>query len=100
VSHYGKLRKRPFLSKKPKNYKTGPIPLYLRITVGDLPPTELSTGHGCLIKDWDMRAERFKNTEEGDITINKRLATLDGKVKDNYRFLREMESALEITAMK
>ncbi|MES2456261.1 MAG: site-specific integrase [Bacteroidota bacterium] len=87
-----------FYLKKPKNYNSGPIPVYLRITVGDLPPTELSTGHSCLIKDWDMRPERFKNTAEGHSSSNESLATLEGKVKDNYRFLREMEPDLEITA--
>ena len=45
-----------------------------------------------------MRAERFQNTVQGHGTINEMLATLDGKVNDNYRFLREMEPDLEITA--
>ncbi|RYE31879.1 MAG: site-specific integrase, partial [Sphingobacteriales bacterium] len=67
-------------------------------TLGDLPPTELSTGHSCLKKDWDMRAKLFKNTEEGHSTMNESLVTVNGKVKDNYRFLREMEPDLEITA--
>jgi hypothetical protein len=40
-----------FYLKKPKNYVSGPKPIYMRITVGGI-PKEFSTGKDCDPSKW------------------------------------------------
>lgn len=39
-----------FYLKKPKNYVSGPKPIYMRITVSGI-PKEISTGRDCALND-------------------------------------------------
>lgn len=86
-----------FYLKKPRNFTSGPIPIYLRITI-DLLPKELSTGYSCPTKHWDVKTERVKNNAAEDAKTNDALTHLENKVKNNYRYLREMEPDLVITS--
>ena len=53
-----------FYLKKQKNYASGPIPIYMRITV-DSDVAELSTSRKCELKNWHRKAEKAigKNEE-------------------------------------
>lgn len=86
-----------FYLKKPKNYKIGPMPIYLRITV-DLVPKELSTGRTCLPKHWDVKTERVKEYDAEHTKSNIALDNLADKIKDNHRYLREMEPDIAVTS--
>ena len=53
-----------FYLKKPKNYQTGPVPVYLRITVAGK-RTEVATGRECEPGRWNAaagRALRYKRS--------------------------------------
>lgn len=86
-----------FYLKKPKNYKAGPMPIYLRITV-DFIPKELSTGRSCLPKNWDVKTERTKEIGAEHAIINSALDNFEDKIKDNHRYLREMEPDVPVTS--
>lgn len=61
-------------------------------------PKELSTGYSCPTKHWDVKTERIKNIAAEDAKTNDALTHLENKVKNNYRYLREMEPDLVITS--
>lgn len=46
-----------FYLKKPKKYRKGPMPIYLRITVDGV-PKEISTGRQCEPDRWNTNANR------------------------------------------
>lgn len=68
-----------FYLKKPKNYVTGPKPIYMRITVDGM-PKETSTGRECEPSKWNSKANRAKGTTEIVKTLNSYLDTLVTKV--------------------
>jgi len=88
-----------FYLKKPKNHKTGPMYVYMRITV-DFQPTELSTGCSCLPKHWDIKTERVKENDPEHKKINEQLSKLENKIKDTYRYLREMEPDVSVSSVE
>lgn len=47
-----------FYLKKPRNYQTGPVPIYLRVTV-ESKRSELATGRECEPKTWNAAAGRI-----------------------------------------
>ncbi|WP_083227687.1 Arm DNA-binding domain-containing protein [Mucilaginibacter sp. PPCGB 2223] len=49
--------------KKPKNYQSGPAPIYLRITVQD-ERSEVTTGRECEPARWNTHAGRAIRTNE------------------------------------
>lgn len=61
-------------------------------------PKELSTGYSCPTKHWDVKTERIKSIAAEDAKTNDALTHLENKVKNNYRYLREMEPDLVITS--
>ncbi len=68
-----------FYLKKPKNYVSGPKPIYMRITVGGL-PKEVSAGRECEPSKWNSKANRAKGTIETVKILNSYLDTLVTKV--------------------
>ncbi|WP_443939313.1 Arm DNA-binding domain-containing protein [Pedobacter sp. MW01-1-1] len=57
-----------FFLKRPKNYKTGPAPIYLRITV-EGKRSEFSSGRLCEPKLWNPSKGRTGNFGEIDHPI-------------------------------
>ena len=70
-----------FYLKKPKNYVSGPKPIYMRITVDGI-PKEISTGRDCDPAKWISKANCAKGTKEDVKTLNGYLDTLEHKVAD------------------
>ncbi|WP_286591712.1 Arm DNA-binding domain-containing protein [Sphingobacterium sp. N143] len=69
-----------FYLKKPKNYVSGPKPIYMRITVEGIPKKEVSTGQECDPPKWTSKANRLKGTTEAVKTLNCYRDTLVSKV--------------------
>lgn len=84
-----------FYLKKPKNYVSGPKPIYMRITVDGI-PKEVSTGRECDPFKWISRANRAKGTKEDVKTLNAYLDTLEHKVSDIH--LQMVKSGEDITS--
>ena len=84
-----------FYLKKPKNYTSGPKPIYMRITVDGI-PKEVSTGKDCDPCKWNSRGNRAKGTTENVKTLNTYLDTLEHKIADIH--LQMAKNGAEITA--
>lgn len=84
-----------FYLKKPKNYVSGPKPIYMRITVDGI-PKEVSTGKDCDPSKWNSRGNRAKGTTENVKTLNSYLDTIEHKIADIH--LQMAKNGAEITA--
>lgn len=84
-----------FYLKKPKNYKKGNMPIYLRITVDGV-SKEISTGREWDLSKWNVHAQRAAGTKEESKALNVYLDTLQAKVYEAKRQL--MENKQTITA--
>jgi site-specific recombinase XerD len=88
-----------FYLKKPKNYKKGPVPIYLRITVDGI-PKELSTKRVCEPGRWSQPAERASGTKEESKALNAYLDTLQAKAYEAKRLLIEAGQPVSAIAIK
>lgn len=77
-----------FYLKKPKNYTSGPMPIYLRITVDGI-PKEISSKREWEIDRWNAGAQRAKGTKEDVKSLNAFLDALEMKVHEARRKLIE-----------
>ena len=77
-----------FYIKKQKNYKTGPVAIYLRLTV-DGKRTEVATGRECEPIRWNSKAGRASGTKENIRSLNAFLDNLQSKVYEAHRALCE-----------
>ena len=68
-----------FFLKKPKNYKGGKQPIYMRITI-DAARLELSAQRECEPERWNPKAGRAKGTKEEIRELNAYLESLQAKV--------------------
>ncbi len=84
-----------FYLKKPRNYTSGPVPIYLRITVAGK-RAELSTSRECEPRRWNSSAGRGIGTRETVLSLNSYLETLQQKVYEAHRQL--LEQGKEATA--
>lgn len=84
-----------FYLKKPKNYTSGPKPIYMRITVDGI-PKEVSTGKECDPSKWNSRGNRAKGTREDVRTLNSYLDTLGCKITNLH--LQMTKNGDDITA--
>jgi site-specific recombinase XerD len=75
-----------FYLKKRKSNKSGPIPIYMRITV-DLHHVEISTKRKCEPERWNSRAGKASGTKEDVKVLNAYLDSLQRKVYEVQRFL-------------
>jgi site-specific recombinase XerD len=84
-----------FYLKKPKNYQTGLVPVYLRITVNGK-RTEITTGRACDPSTWNTASGRLNGTKKEAKSFNVYLDTLQNQFYDAHSQLTESKS--EVTA--
>ncbi|AKD02349.1 recombinase [Pontibacter korlensis] len=84
-----------FYLKKPKNYTSGPVPIYIRITVTGK-RAELTTGRECQPGRWNVAAGRASGNREEIKSLNMYLDKLQAKVYEAHRQL--IEAGESITA--
>ncbi|WP_347159832.1 site-specific integrase [Pontibacter chitinilyticus] len=77
-----------FYLKKQKNYHTGPVPVYLRITAAGQ-RAELATGRECEPDCWHASAGRAIGTRASSKSLNAYLDNLRAKVYEAHRQLVE-----------
>lgn len=70
-----------FYLKEPKRYKSGPVPVYLRITI-DCQRSEIAVGRDIDPAFWDLEKRRAKGTKELARQLNHHLDTIQSKIKD------------------
>ena len=86
-----------FYMKKPKNYKEGAAPIYLRITVNGK-RSEVSAGRSCLPSLWNAGSGRCDGKKNEIKSLNAYLDNLQHKVFEAHRLLTERDDL--ITAEK
>jgi hypothetical protein len=84
-----------FYPKRPKQYKSGPVPIYLRITVNGK-HSETSTGRGIEPELWDIDRRKAKGTKEDARQLNAHLDMICLKIKRFHTKMIEVEQ--EVTA--
>lgn len=84
-----------FYLKKPRNYSTGPVPVYLRITVAGK-RAEISTCRECEPGRWNPAAGRSTGTKEAVLFLNLYLDTLQAKVHEAHR--QQLDAGEPVTA--
>jgi site-specific recombinase XerD len=77
-----------FYLKKPKNYQSGPVPIYLRITVNGK-RSETTSGRECEPLNWNCTTGRIKGTKEATKSFNAYLDNLQSQVYEAHRSLTE-----------
>jgi site-specific recombinase XerD len=75
-----------FYLKKPKNYQSGPMPVYLRVTVAGK-RTELVTGRSCEPDRWSSVSGRALGTKEAVKSLNSYLDSLQARMFEAHRQL-------------
>lgn len=88
-----------FYLKKLKNYRTGPVPVYLCITVAGQ-RAELTTGRECEPERWNASAGRATGTKASSKFLNAYLDSLQVKVYEVHRQLVEASGLVTATAIK
>jgi hypothetical protein len=84
-----------FSMRKPKNYQSGDIPIYLRITV-DGQRAELAVSRKCDPNRWDIKTGRATGTKSEARTLNAFLDSIQNKL---YELHRQMcDADLTVTA--
>ncbi len=86
-----------FYLKKPKNYVSGPVPIYIRITVNG-ERAETTSNRECDPNLWNSYSGRLKGTTENIRSFNAYLDGLQHQVYDAHKELTE--AAIAITAEK
>lgn len=84
-----------FYLKKPKNYTSGIVPIYLRITV-EGKRAEVSTQRQCDPQRWNSPAGRMAGTKEDARAMNVYLDALQSKIYELHR--QVLISGLPLTA--
>ncbi|QEM02989.1 site-specific integrase [Mucilaginibacter rubeus] len=82
-----------FYIRKPKNYKNGPMPIWVRITVNGK-RAETPSGRGCEPEQWNGSAGRRKGTKEEVRSFNAYLDDLQAKVYEAHRQLTEADELI------
>ncbi|TAJ47749.1 MAG: site-specific integrase [Chitinophagaceae bacterium] len=77
-----------FYLKKPKNFKEGQRPVYLRVTVNGI-SSEISTKRKCDYSDWNSTAGRMDGKTEFAKSLNSYLDVLQRKVYEARKNLAE-----------
>jgi len=75
-----------FYLRKQKNYKSGPMTIYMRITVNGK-RADMSTGRECESSKWNSRAGRAFGTKEEIKSLNNYLDGLQTKVRNAHQAL-------------
>ncbi|RZK60720.1 MAG: site-specific integrase [Pedobacter sp.] len=82
-----------FYLKKPKNYQSGPMPIYMRITLGGT-PKELSIGRPCEPKRWNNKVGRANGRDEASKNLNAYVDTFRMKIEDIHLKLLRSDSEI------
>lgn len=88
-----------FFLKKPKNYESGDMPIYIRITV-DGQAREMTTSRKCDPKIWNQKAEKAFGKTEQIKELNGHLTVLQVKVFEARRLLIEGDKEVTAQAIK
>jgi len=72
-----------FYLKKQKNYESGDVPVYLRITVNSK-RAEIATGRQCDPKRWNSKSGRMSGCREDARSVNVYFANLQQKLFDAH----------------
>jgi hypothetical protein len=88
-----------FFLRKPKNYTSGPIPIYLKLTV-DGQSKELSAKRKCLAADWNAASGRLIGKKESVKELNYYLDSLEQKVYQAKRKLIDNDQEITVDAIK
>lgn len=88
-----------FYQKKPKQYTTGNVPIYLRITVNGS-RIEIATKQSCDPDRWNSHAQRVKGTNEASRSLNTYLDTLERQVHEARRKLIEAQKVITAETLK
>ena len=88
-----------FYLKKPKNYQSGPQPVYLRITI-DEKRAELSLGRECEPHLWSRKANRASGKSEFCRTLNAFIDQFQFKIYDAYEFLERHDEEISAEDVK
>lgn len=88
-----------FYLKKPKNYQSGEMPIYLRITVDGL-STEMSVKRLCDPGRWNSAAGRANGTKESVKILNNYIDTFQERVYDVKRRMIEERKLITADAIK
>lgn len=88
-----------FFLRKPKNYKSGPFHVYLRITVDGV-PKEISVKREWELSRWNTQTGRAAGTKEDARTLNHFLESLTVKVHEARRQLFESHKEISAQAIK
>ena len=75
-----------FYLKKPKGYISGPVPIYLRLTVKGQ-RTEISIGRECQPERWNSDAGLARGTTEEVKALNAYISILQGKIHQYHNQL-------------
>ncbi|HEY9002086.1 MAG TPA: site-specific integrase [Mucilaginibacter sp.] len=88
-----------FYLKKPKNYQSGLVPIYLRITVNGK-RSETTTGRECDPSTWNCIAGRLKGTKEEIKSFNAYLDTLQKQVYEAHSQLTESKNLITAESLR
>ena len=82
-----------FCLRKPKNYESGEMPVYFRITV-DGQRTELAMGRKCDPEKWDSKIGRAVGTKAEARTLNAYLDSTQNKIYELHRRLSDADETV------
>ncbi|GAA3989252.1 site-specific recombinase XerD [Mucilaginibacter dorajii] len=88
-----------FFMRKPKNYKSGPLPIYLKITI-DGAAVELSSKRKCEPAQWGGKSGRAIGNKESVKELNHYLDSLEQKVFQAKRKLIDTDREITVEAIK
>ena len=88
-----------FYLKRPKNYEKGPMPIYLRITVGGK-RAETTSGRECLPANWSNASGRLRGNKEEARSFNAYLDNLQSQLYETHRLLTEAGSLITANTLK
>jgi integrase len=85
--------------KKQKNYKTGPVPIYLRITV-EGQRAEIAMSRQCEPNKWNTQSGRAKGTKEDIKQLNCFLDDTQNKILELHRQMNESDDLITAETLK
>jgi len=88
-----------FYLRKQKNYKGGPMAVYMRITV-DSKRVEMSAGRECDPAKWNSHAGRGIGTREEIKSLNNYLNSLQTKVRNAHQVLIDANERITIESLQ
>ncbi|MCF8452287.1 MAG: site-specific integrase [Pedobacter sp.] len=88
-----------FSPRKPKNYKSGDMPIYLRITV-DGQRAEVAVSRKCDPNCWDIRMGRATGSKADAKSLNAFLDGIQTKIHEIHRQMTEADLAITAETVK